>query len=292
MAIPSNKPQNRILLVGGIVFALLAGVVVFLAVSRSTGGSAPQNNTPTVNVVVAAANIASGQTIKADQLTTHAYPTTIVPSGYLSLTSEATGKIATIAISAGPPITAGLLTTSGGTSVVPLPGNQLDIAAGDVALAIPASGSTADTATALMTVGYYVEAGDHIDILVDDGGPTATSNDAVYGFQDVPVLAVGGQSTAPASPAATASTAVPAAPTYLIIELPRDQAEIMTAILTGRFTTSATATAPTLLKYVLRPTTEYGTPASPKYEAATGPALTDPGDQPVTPQSLSSLFGS
>jgi Flp pilus assembly protein CpaB len=292
VAIPSNKPQNRILLVGGIVFALLAGVVVFLAVSRSTGGSTSQNNTPTVNVVVAAANIASGQTIKAGELTTHAYPTTIVPSGYLSLTSEAAGKIATIAISAGTPITAGLLTTSGGTSVVPLPGNQLDIAAGDVALAIPASGSTADMATALMTVGYYVEAGDHIDILVDDGGSTATSNDVVYGFQDVPVLAVGGQSTAPASPAATAATAAPTAPTYLVIELPRDQAEIMTAILTGRFTTSATATAPTLLKYVLRPTTEYGTPASPKYEAATGPALTDPGDQPVTPQSLSSLFGS
>jgi hypothetical protein len=36
VAIPSNKPQNRILLVGGIIFALLAGVVVFIAVSKSS----------------------------------------------------------------------------------------------------------------------------------------------------------------------------------------------------------------------------------------------------------------
>ena len=97
MAIPSNKPQNRILLVGGIVFALLAGIVVFLAVSRSTTGTPAQGTTPTVSVVVAATDIAAGQPLKADQLTTHAYPMNLVPSGYLSQTSAATGKIATVA---------------------------------------------------------------------------------------------------------------------------------------------------------------------------------------------------
>jgi hypothetical protein len=175
---------------------------------------------------------------------------------------------------------------------LPVPASQLVIASGDVALAIPASGSTSDTATALMTVGYYIEAGDHIDILVDDGGASPTDNDAVYGFQDVPVLAVGGEAAPAASPAATATTATLATPTYFVIELPRDQAEIMTAILTGRFATTATGNAPSILKYVLRPTSEYGTPASPSYIPASGAALSDPGDQPVTPQSLSSMFGS
>jgi Flp pilus assembly protein CpaB len=292
VALPSNKPQNRVLLLGGIVFALLAGFVVFLAVQRSTGTPA-QGTTSTDEVVVAAATIATGEKITASELTTHAYPTNIVPVGYLSLESQAIGKIAAVTITAGTPITSELLTTTPGSVTVPIPGNQLDIAPGDVALAIPASGSTSDESTALMTVGYYIQAGDHIDILVDDGGPDATSNDVSYGFQDVPVLAVGGQTTSTASPAASpAAAAAPAAPTYLVIELPRAQAEIMTALLTARFASSATGNPPTVLKYVLRPISEYGTPASPKYESASGPALTDPGDNPVTPQSLSSQFAS
>ncbi len=272
--------------------------MVFLAVQRTTGTPA-QGTTSTDQVVVAATAIPAGQKITAAELTTRAFPTNNVPVGYLSLASEAIGKIAAVTITAGLPITADLLTTTPGTTNVPIP-NQLDIAPGDVALAIPASGTTPDTSTALMTVGFYIQAGDHIDILVDDGGPSADSNDVSYGFQDVPVLAVGGQTASTASPAATTTTTAPASPTYLIIELPRNQAEVMTALLTQRFTNStpsssspsstAGPTAPYILKYVLRPSSEYGTPASPKYEAASGPALTDPGDQPVTPQSSSTQF--
>ena len=37
-----------------------------------------------------------------------------------------------------------------------------------------------------MTVGYYIQPGDQIDIIADLGGPTSTSHAVTYAFQDVP----------------------------------------------------------------------------------------------------------
>jgi Flp pilus assembly protein CpaB len=304
VAIPSNKPQNRILLVGGILFALLAGVVVYLAVSKTSTPSTTA--TPTVSVVVAAANIPAGSQLTASNLVVHPYLVQDQPAGSYTATNQLIGKIVPVAVSAGTPITSQLLTTTGAAGTTAASG-PFTIAEGYVALAIPASGSATGSSVDQMTVGYYIQPGDQIDIIADLGGPTSTSHAVTYAFQDVPVLEVGYTvSAATASPAATASATL-SPPAYFVVEMPRYQAEMITAILSGNFaqstSTSASAPAspgvtPVVLKYVLRPTSEYGSftvndKVTPHTVTFTPVTINLPsGDtEPVTPSQLAQALG-
>ncbi len=269
MAIPSNKPQNRILLVGGIIFALLAGVVVYLAVSNRSGtGTA----SATVSVVVAAQEIGAGSVISASDLAISQYPPQNVPRDYYASTSQAVGRTAAVTISAGTPITAELTTSanSSGATSPNSPTGVFTIADGYEALAIPASSSSTGTSVDQMTVGYYVQSGDQIDIIADLGGPATVDHALVYAFQDVPVLAVGYAAAAAAapspSPGAAATTTLPA-PSYFVIEMQPAQAEEMTALLSQSFSQytpasgsspAAVGNPPLVLKYLLRPADEYG----------------------------------
>jgi len=299
VAIPSNKPQNRILLVGGIIFALLAGVVVFIAVSKSSNTPPAQPETP---VVVAATAITAGSQLSATNLTTREYLNIDLPANYYTTTTQVVGQTLPVAVSAGTPITEALLQAapgSSGVSTLTTPGDQLPIANNEVALAIPAHGATPDTTVDQMSVGYYILAGDQIDIIGDLGSSATNSHQVQYVFQDIPVLAVGyaAATTTPASGTAT-TTAAPtlSAPSYFVVEMSRSQAEEMTALLTGDFTPVAGGNPALVLKYVLRPTSEYGTTNSsgafvPKIvsNVSAGPAPSA-SDQPVTPSSLAGAF--
>lgn len=266
MAIPSNKPQNRILLVGGIVFALLAGVVVFLAVNRSS--SNPGTPAPSISVVAAAKTIPTGSVISASDLKVTSVNQAPV-AGYYPLSSEVEGHTASQVIAAGSVITPAMVSSSaigtGGTGPTagtaafahPIPDNY-------TALAIPTSLNTAYTTVDQMTVGYYVQAGEEIDILARVGAPSST-NSAQFGylFQDVPVLAVGYASSTSASPNASSAHSSIAPPAYLVVAMPYSQAVQMTAILTGSIATASGGPTDMVLKYVLRPGDEYGTWGTP-----------------------------
>jgi len=305
VAIPSNRPQNRILLVGGILLALLAGVVVYLAVSNSSKNG---NQAATVPVVVAAVQINVGTPFTTTELTVDNYPPQDVPDGSYTSVSTVVGKTAAYSIGKGTPITQSLTTTAGsGTGVTPTsPTTPFTIAQGYVAMAIPASGGSSGASVDQMTVGYYIQAGDQIDIIADLGGPSTSSHAVVYAFQDVPVLSVGYASsaaTAPSpTPGATATTSL-SAPAYFVVEMPRYQAEMMAAILAGNFAQAAAPTAgssstpapgnaPAVLRYVLRPAANYGTFAN---NGANFTPLTLPvpsGDvEPVTPSQLAQALG-
>ncbi|HXZ99567.1 MAG TPA: Flp pilus assembly protein CpaB [Candidatus Binatia bacterium] len=324
MAIPSNKPQNRILLFGGIIFALLAGVVVYLAVSKGAGSpSSSQNATPTTPVVVASSPIQAGTQISASEVSLTAFPTADLPSTYFTSTSGVLGKTASEDIVKGSVITQAMALSPGsaGGSVSTGPGGLFTISEGYVALAVPAHGSTADTSVDQMTVGYFIQPGDQIDIIADLGGPTSNSHAIGYVFQDVPVLDVGYAQTSNPNPSPSASAAPTVtlqAPAYFVVEMPRNQATMMTAILTGTFSvppsaapspstsssSSSSATTPTsnppvVLKYVLRPTTEYGTFTTSGGKTTFAPdiippssyVVNPPADSLVTPQSLSQALG-
>jgi Flp pilus assembly protein CpaB len=253
-------------------------------------------------VVVAATAITAGSQLSAANLTTREYLNIDLPTNYYTTTTQVVGQTLPVAVSAGTPITEALLQAtpgSSGASTLTTPGDQLPIANNDVALAIPAHGATPDTTVDQMSVGYYILAGDQIDIIGDLGGPTATSHQVQYVFQDIPVLAVGGATptTTPAGGTAT-TTAAPtlSVPSYYVVEMSRSQAEEMTALLTGSFTSVAGGNPALVLKYVLRPTSEYGTTNSsgafvPKIEsnvsASPAPSASD---QPVTPSSLAGAF--
>ena len=109
-----------------------------------------------------------------------------------------------------------------------------------MALAIPASGSATGTSVDQMTVGYYIQPGDQIDIIADLGGPTPTSHAVTYAFQDVPVLAGRlHRDLGAASPARLGRRRPSPLPAYFVVEMPRYQAEMMTAILSGNFAQSS-----------------------------------------------------
>ncbi len=274
MAIQPNKPQNRVFLIVGIVLAAAAAAAVLFAVS----GTVSKTSVPTANIVVAKSSIPAGTAITADLLTTAPLAQGSFPANSFTDPGQAVGKVAPVTLSANIPLTASLFasatTGTSGTGVV----THLDITKGYVALAIPAGfPSNPAFAGEQLSVGYYIQPEDHIDILVTPTGKPGVR----YAFQDVRVLRVGA-STGGATPAATAVV------NSYVIELPRNQAEIMTALTTGP--TQA------VVKYVLRPQAEWGKRDGangfdkPNYEANVGTPLTLPADTIVTADTLNALF--
>ena len=276
MAIQPNKPQNRVFLLVGIVLAAAAAAAVLFAVSGSVG----KNSVPTSNVIVAKAIIAAGTAITSDLVTTASLRGGSVPADSFTDPTQAVGKVAPVTLSANIPLTASLFASAtsgtGGTGVV----THLDITKGYVALAIPSTGTGVGFSGELLSAGFYIQPEDHIDILIDAGTPVTPA--VRYSFQDVRVLRVG-------AALASAATATAAVNSY-IIELPRNQAEIMTALITGRSTE-------VVLKYVLRPQAEWGKRDGqngfdkPNYLSNAGTPLTLGADTPVTPTTLNQLFG-
>jgi Flp pilus assembly protein CpaB len=275
LAIQPNKPQNRVFLIVGIVLAAAAAAAVLFAVS----GTVSKSNVPTANIVVAKSSIAAGTSITPDLLTTAPLAQGSFPADSFTDPGQVVGKVAPVTLSANIPLTASLFASAtsgptGGTGVV----THLDITKGYVALAIPAGfpGNPAFVGEQL-SVGYYIQPEDHIDILVTPANKPGVR----YAFQDVRVLRVGA-STGGAAPAATAVV------NSYVIELPRTQAEIMTALTTG--------TSQAVLKYVLRPQAEWGKRDGangfdkPNYEPNVGSPLTLPADTVVTADTLNALF--
>ncbi len=274
MAIPSQKPQNRILLVGGILFALLAGVVVYLAVNK--GSSTPSTAGTTEQVVVASTTITAGEAITAQQVTTASYTVQSGHDPFYTNTANVVGQTAAITIASGTPIVQSMLTTAG-SPVVPVTGSQLAIAEGYAGLEIPTSFSGTDATVDEVTVGYNIHAGDQIDI-IGQWPATATAAGFGYLFQDVPVLAVGSTPSTSASPSGS-PTATPAlqAPAWLVVEMPEAQAVQMTALLTGNLVGIPNGNVHGLvIKYVLRPADQYG-----KFTSTTSHGVTTTNFKPV-----------
>jgi len=146
---------------------------------------------------------------------------------------------------------------------------------------VNSTGLSADQASA----GFYIQPGDHIDILIDPG-----NGGIRYAFQDLPVLRVG----------ASGGEAGSAATVY-IVEVPRSQSELLAALVTLRGVVKTSPTdvtpGPFVVKYVLRPQSEWGKMAAdgssytPNYEATTGPAVPAPADGEASVSSLDALFG-
>ena len=277
MSIPATKPKNKVFLLLGIVLAALAFGGVLFAL-RQNGASAP-----TQSVVVAKHSISAGTTITADLITVVDEPQTAVPSDAFAVPSAVVNKTPTVTIGANDPIVPAFFAAqpiaaqttgpNGTTTPVSL---ETSLTKGYVALAIPAAGIGTGTTPDLASAGLYIVPGDHIDILIDPGVP---NNPGIrYSFQDVPVLRVG-------------SAGASAAPTVFVVEVSRDQAEALTALMTGKV-------PQTFVKYVLRPQSEWGKLApdnssyTPNYESATtGPALTPGQDSTANAASLNKLFG-
>jgi SAF domain len=311
VAIQTNRPSNRIFIVIGVILAAAAAIGVFL-IGRNGSGSGNS-----VTVVVSTKAIQAGTQVTSDEVTTQSVDQSVVPTGSPSDVNSVIGKQFVNAVAPNTIITQSLFVTT--TSVVAASSDTLPaITPGFVAMAIPAAPAgqpfsnggpftLGSTSGDQVSAGYYIAAGDHIDILVDNG------NGVNFAFQDVRVLKAG-------APSATVGAAV----TYYVVELPRNQAEMMTYILVHSVTPSKTDSTqpantqpgyPQIVKYVIRPTSEYGTVNSvdpskstyPKYEDTCPtspnkppyagfacnslPSANDANDPTVNEGTLQALFG-
>jgi Flp pilus assembly protein CpaB len=282
VSIQASKPNNRVFLLLGIVLAALAFGGVLFALSQGHGA--------TVSVVVAKNPIPAGTAVTADLLSSVDLPQSAVPSDAYTVTSAVTGKTTSVDVGKNDPLVpaffaaqplAGSATTTSANGTAPV-SLSTAITKGFVALAIPAGGALPQGLSLtpgalspdLTSVGFYIQPGDHIDILVlDAAGQLATR----FSFQDIPVLRVG----------TSGSTG---APSVYVVEVARSQAELLTGLVTGQgheFT----------LKYVLRPQSEWGkvsagnTGYTPNYEASSGASVPATSDTPVEASTLDNLFG-
>jgi len=281
VAIQANKPNNRIFLLLGVVLAALAFGGVLLALRQGSGG----NN---VSVVVAKTSITSGSPVTADEVTLASVPSTAAPQDAFTDPAQVVGKTIEASVTQNTPMVPALFTVqavlpgaAGTTAAGSTPASlATSVTKGYVAVAIPAAGVPATNGLVgdLMAVGYYIQAGDHIDILVDPG-----TGGVRYSFQDVPVLRVGDNGAAPTSAA-----------TVYIVEVPRSQAELVTELFAQRGCSAAPCV--TAVKYVIRAQSEWGkltaTTYTPNYEPTTGgPTVPTTADSTVTPGTLDALFG-
>jgi Flp pilus assembly protein CpaB len=286
VAIQANKPNSRVFLLLGIVLAAAAAVAVLLLVRSN----APANE---VSVVVSDASIPAGTTLTPAMVVVTQVPVSAKPGDAYVDPVAVVGKTTTVALADNTPLvpaffsTPALSITSSGTGSTAL-SVETQITKGYVAVAIPttsvapagfAPAAAANLSSDLVAAGYYILPGDHIDILVDTGIGTGGVR---YSFQDVVVLRVG---TAAATGATSASASL------LLVEVPRSQAELLTAL------TSNVGDHEFVLRYVLRPESEWGklaadgTSYKPNYESSGAPGLPSVSDDTVTPGTLDSLFG-
>ncbi len=253
MAIPGSRPNNRFILIIGIVCAAIAFVGVLYLLKNSGSG-------PTRSVLVFKADLAAGTSITADNLTSVDLPETALPANAISDTSQVIGKQVVNNVQANTPVVPALLVAPGQGVAGTAAGGRLDITAGYVAVSIPSSvafpppvqnypwqlnGGGGD----LYAVDFYIQPEDHIDILI--ASQPASGPEIRYSFQDVRVLKAG-----------TSGTAAGAAPASFVVELPRAQAELLTQLVVVGCNTSVQGTSacksPVTAKLALRPRCEYG----------------------------------
>ena len=284
MAIQANKPNSRVFLLLGIVLAAAAAVAVLLLVRSN----APANE---VSVVVSDASIPAGTTLTPAMVIVQQVPASTKPGDAYTDPVAVVGKTTTVALADNTPLVPAFfstpalsITSSGSGSTVT--DVETQITKGYVAVAIPAAATVptsftpaqqATVSSDLVSAGYYIQPGDHIDMLIDTG----IGNGGVrFAFQDLVVLRVG-----------TSGATSTANPAVLLVEVPRSQAALLTSLTVGA------GGHEFVVRYVLRPESEWGKLAAngssytPNYEASGSPSIPGAAQTTVTPSMLDNLFG-
>ena len=251
------------ILIIGVVCAVLAFGGVFYLLQNGSGGGGP-----TVQVLETATSLTPGTTLTQQNVKIASLPSNAAPVGAYQAFGQVSGKVTTAQLPPNTPLIAALVTVPGSGGSIgggPTSSNGLQITPGMVAMAIPTATSTSagssspinltGTGGDLMSVGYYIQPNDHIDILIFNGRGIR------YSFQDVRVLKVGdsGSDTSKAAPAA------------YIVEMSRPEAEQLATLFTVTNNTNCLPTAtppctpanppyPVAVKYVLRNPCDYGDP--------------------------------
>src|SRR5437867_5007533 len=135
----------------GIVLAIITGVALNGVAQQNVNrvAAAPPQ---TVSIVVASADLPARAVITAAMLTRRDYPTDLVPGGVVGTETEAVGQTTLAAIPSGAAVLRGQIIAANGKT-----GSSLTIDPGKVLVSFPTNDP--------LTVGGFVDVGDHVDIL-------------------------------------------------------------------------------------------------------------------------------
>jgi Flp pilus assembly protein CpaB len=242
----SAQRRRRVLV--AVVAALIAAGAFYLAIEYTnkaaptttgsgTGVASTPTPVPTTTVVVASTAIPAGTLLSAANLkpepiateTLSLFTTAGLGSDYPTMAALTTSKeYAAFTLYAGLPIFSSEVTTTPTAAGAAVAGLPAVLPTGYVAFALPYS-PAASSGTGMGT-GGFIQTGDRIDILVNNGAGTV-----YWAYENVLVLALGESTGAPvasssASPAASSSAAATAAPGLVMVELSRQDAAAMAAV--------------------------------------------------------------
>jgi Flp pilus assembly protein CpaB len=151
------RGRGRLLIVLGVILGLVAagGVIYVMMQGAQPPPTAPPPEVavPTTQILVAIQNIPRGSEISADSVEFRDWPANNVPPDVIADEAELIGKVVKTDIFQGQPIVRSML-----TEIVVGSEAAFAIPEGKVAVAFPI--------TRFSSVGYGIEAGDHVDVLL------------------------------------------------------------------------------------------------------------------------------
>ncbi len=204
-----GRPHGCLWLVVGLLVALVAGVVAFMALSRATAqGSGSTQEVVQVDVVVATGQVPVRSVLTAENLRTKKIPVNAVPEGALQQMSQAEGMITTVELFPEEVILAQRLVDP---NVIPADGRMALVLDGDQIL------MAFDAGDLMSSIGV-LKAGDHVDLLaslafpanrgVAGGGGPDDQLESFSLLQNLTIAAiVGGPSSSDQGAKSAASTA-------------------------------------------------------------------------------------
>lgn len=229
MALTSQRRRRGLVAIVAAVIAAGAFLLILTTRTETGGGGAAVATQP---VVVAGQDLKAGDELKsANVAINQSYPVAGLPPANGSASPVVFSDTTTLLssshyVSVDVPKGQVIYNSMVASSATAARAGFFNLKSGSVAMSIPFT--TANGA------GGYIQAGDHIDMLIDD----SVTNTIRYGFQDVNVLKVGSSADQP-----TGTTTVASTPTLLLIELPREQAASLTYLIDHQ----------AIIRYVLRP---------------------------------------
>jgi len=219
-------------------FFLSLGIVLAVTTGVALNGIAQQNVNrvaaappQTVSIVVANADVPARAVITAAMLARRDYPKELVPSGALADEADAVGQTTLAAIPSGAAVLRGQIIAANGKT-----GSSLTIDPGKVLVSFPTNDP--------LTVGGFVDVGDHVDILATVSTGTGENTKRTQTtIQNLEVLQVIGP-TQQQPQRGTSLTFVVDHQTALVLKYLRDsQATIDIALRSRQETTDVTTTS-------------------------------------------------
>ena len=158
-----SKRRARLVLIVGILIAIFAGGMTYVASSGSKSEAPPPVETK--DVLVAARDLPARSALTAADVKVQKYPVDLAPTTALAKPDEVVGKIAQQSLAAGEPILPGKFAAAGAASFTVFPPNAQPPAGQPIAAGTPDYRAMSITVADALAAGGAVQVGDIVDVL-------------------------------------------------------------------------------------------------------------------------------